>query len=201
MGYQYYEYWVDNTGVRHPVTYYQNYPPGTNYWVSTGSVSYKSGINYVEIAYYDCYYVGAVYGYAQNYVGYYTVLVPQTTTVTVNIEGLSANTIKELTENVTDKYLIFVSNGTGNNFSNGFGNYYSFSALSKDHLKYVILNNYAVYATVPSSAWDYKLPESNKQQYTIRQFVNYAPAGGGLYDAGQFNTILGVIKQNTPTRS
>ena len=128
--------------------------------------------------------------YYQQYKGTYYTYTTTTTTVTNNFEGLTLNVIKQLTENVADKYLVFVSNGTGNNFSTGWGNYYSFSGLSKEHLTYVILNNYAVYATVPSSAWDYKLPESTKQQYTIRQFVNYAPAGGKLYDVNQFTTIL-----------
>jgi len=128
--------------------------------------------------------------YYQQYKGTYYTYTTTTTTVTNNFEGLTINVVKQLTENIADKYLIFVSNGTGDNFSSGWGNYYSFSGLSKEHLRYVILNNYAVYATVPSSAWDYKLPESTKQQYTIRQFVNYAPAGGKLYDVNQFTTIL-----------
>lgn len=98
------------------------------------------------------------------------------------------------TKNYEDKYFLYVSDGEGNNFGSGWGNYYSFGGLNNSFSNHLKNNEFTAYAVSPSTTWDYTLPESTVQNLTIRQLVENGVNEGKLFDKGQVNEALLDIK-------
>lgn len=130
--------------------------------------------------------------YTQTYTG----TISGTTTDALPINAVNVDTIKNKSfSKDNDKYLIYVSDGTGNSFQNGQGSYYAFGDLDNSFMNYLLKNNFTNYAVTPSSNYDYKLPQAGSNQtLTIRQLVGSSLDGGKLFDEGQVQNALDDIK-------
>jgi len=92
----------------------------------------------------------------------------------------------------SDRYFICISNSSGNNYSAGFGSYYSFGGLNTALVEYLGKNDFAIYAAVPTSAFDY-ISDTGRQEISIRNLVNSSVEEGGLYDITQKSSIWSYI--------
>lgn|GEM_PF-3269452 len=126
----------------------------------------------------------------------YTGTIFGTTTEALPVNAVNTDAIKNKSfDSNSDKYLIYVSDGVGNNIQNGQGNYYAFGDLDNSFMNYLLKNNFTNYAVTPGSNYDYKLPNAGvNQQLTIRQLVGSSLGGGKLFDAGQIQNALDDIK-------
>lgn len=126
----------------------------------------------------------------------YTGAISGTTTEQLPINSVNTDTIKNKSfSKDNDKYLIYVSDGTGNSIEKGQGNYFAFGALDRAFMNYLLKSNFTNYAVTPGSNYDYKLSNAGaNQQLTIRQLVGSSLDGGKLFDAGQIQSALNDIK-------
>lgn len=134
--------------------------------------------------------------YTTIYTQTYTGTISGTTTDALPINAVNVDTIKNKSfSKDNDKYLIYVSDGTGNSFENGQGSYYAFGDLDNSFMNYLLKNNFTNYAVTQSSNYDYKLPQAGSNQtLTIRQLVGSSLDGGKLFDEGQVQSALDDIK-------
>ena len=109
------------------------------------------------------------------------------------IEGVNAENVKTIPlVPDSDRYFLYVSDGAGENYSAGYGNYYSFGGLNKSLINYVKSNDFSVNAICPPEAYDFVsgvVPES----MSIRNLVDDSN-NGALYGAGQLQQALNNIK-------
>lgn len=154
-----------------------------------------------ELIYYSLEYDGDITtpGYTvttETYNQTYTGTISGTTTDTLPINAVNVETIKNKSfSKNNDKYLIYVSDGTGNSFENGQGSYYAFGDLDNSFMTYLLKNSFTNYAVTPSSNYDYKLPQAGSNQtLTISQLVGSSLDGGKLFDLGQIQSALDDIK-------
>jgi len=92
----------------------------------------------------------------------------------------------------SDRYLLCISKSAGNNYSGGFGSYYSFGTLNNSFVEYLGRNDFSIYAAVPSSTFDY-ISDVGKQEVSIHHLVNSSVREGKLYDISQLSTMLNYI--------
>lgn len=154
-----------------------------------------------ELIYYSLEYDGDITtpGYTvttETYNQTYTGTISGTITDTLPINAVNVDTIKNKSfSKNNDKYLIYVSDGTGNSFENGQGSYYAFGDLDNSFMNYLLKNSFTNYAVTPGSNYDYRLPQSGSNQtLTISQLVGSSLDGGKLFDVGQIQSALDDIK-------
>ena len=112
---------------------------------------------------------------------------------TMPVYGVSVNKVYEKTlRKGSDRYLLCISKSAGNNYSGGFGSYYSFGTLNNSFVEYLGRNDFSIYAAVPASTFDY-ISDVGKQEVSIRHLVNSSVREGKLYDISQLSTMLNYI--------
>ena len=100
----------------------------------------------------------------------------------------------------SDRYFLWVSDGSGNDYPSGYGNYFGFGNLSPDFTSKLDSENYSIYAVCPSSTYDY-VSSLGQQGATVRDMEDSSPVESELYDTGQVQSALDHIqsKYSTPT--
>lgn len=129
----------------------------------------------------------------------YIKLVDKPYTPTIAQVGLSKFSVASASTNA-DNYFLYVGDGTGNTYTNGFGNYYGLGGLTNVFNTSLASNNYSIFAVTPTANLDYTLPESTTQNATIRQMVNASTQDNGLYDIGHTQDALDEILNNISLR-
>lgn len=92
----------------------------------------------------------------------------------------------------SDRYFMWISDGSGTGYSSGYGSYFGLSNLSAEFTARIISDNYAIIAVAPSSTYDYHSGLSS-QELTLRNFVNSSPVSGALFDSGQYASAIAGI--------
>lgn len=116
------------------------------------------------------------------------------------INTVDSDKIKNLSlTNNSDRYFLYISDGQGEDYTSGAGNYFGFSGLNKSFLDYLNNNGFTNYAVSSSADYDFNstLPE---QEITLRNFINNSVNGGYLNDRGQLQTALNSIMSKYGTR-
>ncbi|MCD2345099.1 hypothetical protein [Clostridium guangxiense] len=183
---------------------YLSVPDGQVPCVSADAVNIGGGsppAPYTDWVTYDVVYDGDVThpGYTvttTTYTQTYTGTISGTTTDALPVNAVNVDTVKNKSFNTnSDKYLIYVSDGTGNSIQNGDGNYFGFGDLNSSFMNYLLKNNFTSYAVTPGSNYDYKLSQAGSNQtLTIRQLIGSSLDGGKLFDEGQIQNALDDIK-------
>lgn len=183
---------------------YMDVPDGTVPCISADAIDTGGGsppAPYTDWVTYHAIYDGDVThpGYTVTNTTYnqtYTGTISGITTDPLTVNSVNTDTIKNKSFSMdNDKYLIYVSDGTGNSIEKGPSNYFAFGALNSSFMNYLLKNNFINYAVTPSSNYDYKLPQAGtNQQLTIRQLVGSSLEGGKLFDTGQIQNALDDIK-------
>lgn len=92
----------------------------------------------------------------------------------------------------SERYFMWVSDGQGNDYTSGYGNYFGLSNLSTAFTGNIINANYAISAAGQASTFDYNSGFA-AQNTTLRDFVNGSLINGRYYDAGAYQTALSAI--------
>ncbi|NTV89195.1 MAG: hypothetical protein HGA22_02355 [Clostridiales bacterium] len=98
----------------------------------------------------------------------------------------------------SDRYFMWVSNGAGNSFSSGYGNYFGFGNLSTEFAEKIIEANYKIIAVCPTATYDYD-SGLDTQDLTIRGFVNSSMLSGMFYDSGQYQAAISALQTTHTT--
>ncbi|MCX7884575.1 MAG: hypothetical protein N2448_06055 [Caloramator sp.] len=102
----------------------------------------------------------------------------------------------------SEKYLLIVADGEGNNYKQGFGNYFSLGNINIKLGKYLNNKRFNILAVCPSNMYDYILPENKNQEITIRKLLDFSFKEGKLYGKGEYQQALNYIISecySTPT--
>lgn len=89
----------------------------------------------------------------------------------------------------SDRYLIYVADGTGENFSDDFGNYYPFTNLDNSFVTKVAKDGYNIYCVTPTTNLDY-ISDYNGSRLSLRNLAGSSTGETKYYDRGQWQQAL-----------
>lgn len=103
--------------------------------------------------------------------------------------------------NNADRYIIYVSDGTGNDFTKPFGQYYDLGNLNKQLGNYLHGNDFTIYAVTDSANSSYKLSENPNQDLSLNDLCTYSNNDCKLFDKGQFQQAIDAIASRYNSKS
>lgn len=106
-----------------------------------------------------------------------------TTTTYVDYSTLDNSQIYIPSDDTVNNIFLYLSDGVGDDYTQPFGQYYSFGNLSKTFANSLVINNFNTYAITPMANFDYMLPDSTVQDMTIHELINCSVDKGSEYDS------------------
>jgi hypothetical protein len=113
------------------------------------------------------------------------------------VYGIDLKSMEAALREGSDRYFLWISDGEGDDYSKGYGNYFGMGSLSSEFAKKIIEANYAITAVCPASTYDFD-SGLETQDLTVRNFVNSSLATENpmnkLYDKGEYALALAALK-------